>query len=314
MIQSEFLIPKTTFKYDIVILGQHHQPEVHYLREVLEKLKQRKETSAKFEFVVEFETQFNFIYNDLLQKNNDFIDYKGQTPIIYFRDLSVIIGNFNSFLSFITENFSYIEEKTVEDFEGMAMAKYQAILNNGVNYYAFLEVNDFIQKNGKDYSLFKDSSQRTIVLELYFQVCPRTVMNFLEICKESHKNKKGEKLSYKGCEIFRVVKNGYIQSGDLSQLSGPKSIYGEKFEDENFTIKHDVPGVLGSVKYRQQIHSNESQFYITLNSLKHFDDKFVAFGRVVKGFDVIKRMSLVDLYLQRPKQKIEIVKCGVFNG
>ena len=310
---SEAIVDKNKYECDIIILGQHNQKEVHYLRTVLETIKRRNNQSAKFQFIIEFETQFNFIYEELLQKNNDFIDYQGQSPIIYSRDQKKIIGNFVHFKKYITENFSYLEEKEPEDFESVSLSSHRALLNSGYNHYAFLEISPFVKSNEKDYSNFSNVKNRTVVIELFFQICPKTVMNFLEICKGTQKNKKAEKLNYSGCEIFRVIKNGYIQSGDLNHLSSYKSIYGEPFEDENYTVKHDRPGILGSVKNRGKSHSNESQFYITLNSLNHFDGMFVAFGRIVQGFDVIKRISQVECYLQRPKEKITIDKCGVYT-
>mmetsp|Transcript_3498 Transcript_3498/g.3528 ORF Transcript_3498/g.3528 Transcript_3498/m.3528 type:complete len:309 (-) Transcript_3498:66-992(-) len=308
------MLSQPNYQCDLIIVGQHHQPEVQYLRYILEKIKKKSNQSAKFEFKVEFETQFNDLYEELLKRNNDFIDYKGQFPIVYWRDSYKIIGNFSEFLSYLTENFSFIEEKELKDFNEIALTNYKGLLSNGVNQYAKLELNDFLDMSEKDYSLFKNRENRTVVLELFFQICPKTVMNFLEICKESFKNKKGEKLSYKGCEVFRVVTNGYIQAGDLNHLTGGKSIYNGPFEDENFTVKHNTAGLIGSVKNRGKSHSNESQFYITLNPLSFFDEKFVAFGRVIKGFEIVKRIAEVDCYLQRPKKKIEIVSCGMYQG
>ena len=139
-------------------------------------------------------------------------------------------------------------------------------------------------------------------------------MNFLELCKGNLKNKEGELLSYKKCKIFRIALNGFIQSGDLNEYKGAKCIYGKPFEDENFNVKHDTHGVLGMVKCLGKDHSNESQFYITLNALSCFDKKFVAFGKVVKGYDIIERMTEIECMMQRPVKNIEIIECGEFLG
>lgn len=293
---------------DLIILGQPHQEEIHFLRYILEKIKKKKEFSATFEFIVEFETQFNSIFNSLLQKNKDFIDYRGVSPIIYTSNYESIIGNFEDLIKYLTENFSFIEEKQLSDFSEIAKQSYSNILNKSNNKYAFIQLNNFLNSDQ-----FNDTESRKIVIELFFQVCPKTVMNFLEICKGSIKNKKGEKLSYKNCEIFRVVKNGFIQTGDLSQLNGSKSLYGGEFEDENFTTKHNFPGIIGMIKNKGRSHSNECQFYISLDELKYFDDKYVAFGRIVKGFEFIKKLENTECYLQKPVNRVYIEDCGEFK-
>ena len=67
----------------------------------------------------------------------------------------------------------------------------------------------------------KDSlnSKRIVIIELYADRCPKTVANFLELCKGEMNNEKGEKLKYEKTSIFRVNKGAFIQGGDLRQLN-----------------------------------------------------------------------------------------------
>jgi cyclophilin family peptidyl-prolyl cis-trans isomerase len=78
-------------------------------------------------------------------------------------------------------------------------------------------------------------------------------------------------------------------------------------------MTHGYPGVVGMVKKGKRKHSNECQFYITLTSLKAFDNLFVAFGRVVQGFNSIKEIENAETNLQRPNMKIVIDKCGEYQ-
>lgn len=298
---------------ELIILGKPDQPEIYYLKHVTSKLASKIDSiEENFNFIIEFDTQFNFLYKNLLEKNINFLKFRNVSPLIYNKDLSNIIGGFEDFLKYITENYSFIEEKQLSDFNDNALVIYKNLLNSNEKKYSFLELNEFVPSTDPDHSYFKQVENRTIVIELNFSVCPKTSSNFLETCKGSKKNKKGELITYKGCEIFRVIKNGYIQSGDLNHFTGAKTIYDGPFEDENFTIKHNFPGIVGVVKNKGKSHSNESQFYITLNSLNNFDGMFVAFGRVVKCFDIIQKISEMKCYLQRPVSRIEIVKCGEY--
>jgi len=95
-------------------------------------------------------------------------------------------------------------------------------------------------------------------------------------------------------------------------LESTKSIYGGEFPDENYNILHDSPGIIGMVKKGGKVHSNECQFYITLANLKSFDKQFVAFGRIVEGFENLHSIQNMESYLQRPTKIIKISSCGEY--
>lgn len=296
---------------DLVVLCQPHQPEYDYIHYVLEKVKKLKNNNGHIELRMEFEKQFDEIFNQIFLKNKEIVNYKDKSPIIYSKDYSLIIGSLKEFMDYLTLNYSYIEEKKLSEFEQIATERYFNLINN--NTYTFLTLSEFLDPTHNEFSLYKNNEDRTIVIELFKDVCPKTCFNFLEICKGQTKNKKGETLTYKGCELFRISRNGFLQSGDLSKLSGGQSIYNSEFEDENFIIKHDTEGIIGMVKNKNMPHTNLSQFYITLSPLTQFDGLFVGFGRVIKGMRLIKRIAEVETYLQRPLKKIGIIGCGQYK-
>ncbi|XP_059797424.1 probable inactive peptidyl-prolyl cis-trans isomerase-like 6 isoform X3 [Balaenoptera ricei] len=120
-----------------------------------------------------------------------------------------------------------------------------------------------------------------LIFELYCDTCPKTCKNFQILCTgKAGFSQSGIRLHYTGSIFHRVVRNGWIQGGDIvaGRGDGGESIYGPTFEDENFSIPHNKRGVLGMVNKGR--HSNGSQFYITLQAAPYLDRKYVAFGYV----------------------------------
>lgn len=156
-----------------------------------------------------------------------------------------------------------------------------------------------------------------VVFQLNSTACPKTCQNFLHLCRGDLPDAtlaNGEKLplTYKGSTIFRVVKNGWIQGGDVTGKktgNGGHSIYGRYFPDESFDIPHDDAGVLGMANDGE--HTNSSSFYITVKKSSWMNKRYVAFGRVVEGLNVVHAIHNIETYHnQTPKKKIVIEDCG----
>ncbi|KAG8522095.1 putative inactive peptidyl-prolyl cis-trans isomerase-like 6, partial [Galemys pyrenaicus] len=120
----------------------------------------------------------------------------------------------------------------------------------------------------------------------------------------------GIRLHYTGSIFHRIVQNGWIQGGDIvaGKGDGGESIYGPTFEDENFSIPHNKRGILGMVNKGR--HSNGSQFYITLQSAPYLDRKYVAFGQLIEGTDVLEKLESVPTQNERPIQQCMIIGSG----
>ncbi|KAK3871989.1 hypothetical protein Pcinc_022894 [Petrolisthes cinctipes] len=150
-----------------------------------------------------------------------------------------------------------------------------------------------------------------IVLELFADVCPRTAENFRALCTgEKGVGKKGFPLHYKGCRFHRIIENFMIQGGDFTNHDGTggESIYDEKFDDENFDLKHSSDGILSMANAGP--NTNGSQFFITLAETPHLDGKHVVCGKVVKGLGVTKILGKLKTEGDKPIERCEIYDCG----
>ena len=153
------------------------------------------------------------------------------------------------------------------------------------------------------------------VVAVFGETAPMTALNFVSLARGYQRSPKARKLSYKNSLVHRVVQDFVVQMGDITKGdgSGGISIYGERFNDEEFILSHRSAGWVAMANHGPD--TNSSQFYILLTKARWLDGKHVVFGKVIRGFFVVETMGEIrsDPHTAVPSKEIRIVDCGLNN-
>jgi peptidylprolyl isomerase len=153
-----------------------------------------------------------------------------------------------------------------------------------------------------------------IEFELFNDITPRTAENFRALCTgergENYRTK--HRLWYKDNKFHKIIPGQLIQAGDITtgDGSGGDSIFYGSFKDENFHVKHTIPGLLSMANSGP--NTNTSQFFITLKRLPDFDHHNVIFGKVRnhESMEVVYKIAGFGRPSGQPIKKVVITDCG----
>uniref|UniRef100_A0A8C6JLV8 Peptidyl-prolyl cis-trans isomerase n=1 Tax=Melopsittacus undulatus TaxID=13146 RepID=A0A8C6JLV8_MELUD len=178
-----------------------------------------------------------------------------------------LLGDEKDLLDWSYHNWRYLDHRPEALYQAIAEDFYSKHLKSTQHVFVYLEIAIEEQPIGR------------LLFELFSDACPRTCENFRALCVGGAKSRyDGRELTYKNSLFHRIVKNGWIQGGDIISGKGDQgeSIYGPTFEDESFSVHHKGRGILGMANKGR--HTNASQFYITFQPSPYLDKKYVAFG------------------------------------
>ena len=194
---------------------------------------------------------------------------------------------------------SNINTNIKEDFDNTIQSNNTLYEDTSLNPYFDIEVGGIYQGR--------------IVFQLFDYVVPKTCKNFRFLCSNGLLVK--DTPSYEGSSFHRVIKNFMLQGGDFTNGDGTggMSIYGNKFEDENFELKHNQPGLLSMANSGP--NTNGSQFFITTEKTDWLDGKHVVFGLIIGGYDIVSKIENLEVDgNSKPKLDVVIKKCGLIKA
>ena len=157
-----------------------------------------------------------------------------------------------------------------------------------------------------------------LIFNLFTDKCPITADNFLKLCTGElgstflDGKPAPAKLHFKGSGFHRVITDFMAQGGDFTNGNGTGglSIYGSKFKDENFIVKHDKPHLLSMANAGP--NTNGSQFFLTFVPCSWLDGKHTVFGELVEGKEVVEMLKNVSTSNGKPKDTVTIIDCGKY--
>lgn len=291
-------------KYQLEIFGLMKDAEFYQAKVTAEGLYQKSD-SEFFKPICKGMMEYQwlqFLEGKKQEKGGELWSYSGTTLVFVDK---VLLGPAEEFIKWAGDKHDYQEFRPLPLFYALAKEEYKDYLKSTKHYYVYLDVSIGKEKNGR------------LLIELFNDKLPKTCDNFMQLCIgdtcENAKHDPPLKLAYKDSLFHRIVKNGWIQGGDIvhGKGDGGWSIYGETFEDENYSVANNTRGIVGMANKGR--HSNASQFFITLQPTPWMDCQYVSFGEVVEGLKVLDKLENVPTYNERPMSECMIYDCGVLD-
>lgn len=201
--------------HSLNILGKLDDPKVYLCKNIASYLENK--INFKVKFILLFETQFLAQREELIKVDSSFSSWK-ESPIIYEVVYNCIIeqtndnkynilGSVDNFTKWASAYHSFIEEKITGEFIEKQIINLRKTLEKTGNKYAYFNVR-----------IGDHLINKKIIIELFYEKCPKTCENFIKLC-EGFRSRSNEYLSYERTYFHRVVKNSFIQGGDLNQLN-----------------------------------------------------------------------------------------------
>jgi len=286
----------------ITIAGKISDPAFHKCVTAVRHLQEQHPEVVTSECLQFFETQWEEYIKKTANKLKGIFYHHAGNHLIMLND-SEYIGNGEQFATYILNRFAYMDNSMSVVYERLAANQFKKMINTSkTRKYAQMELS------------FNGMAQ-TVYFELFNDIAPRTVANFLGLCNGA-KRSDGESLAYVGTEVHRIVKGMYLQMGKITPTKKPElgtSIYGASFEDESFHVRHTEIGLLGMCKKNGVSHSNESQFYVTMGApLTFLDNKNVIFGRVIQGMRALKLVEKLETTNEKPNDPVKVISAGPY--
>ncbi|KAK5852896.1 hypothetical protein PBY51_006731 [Eleginops maclovinus] len=289
-------------KIEIEIVGLIKDRSFHVARNIAEGLKQKipeKFLDPKIKSLLELDW-----HTYLCQKKRELRGevWQYSSSLMCFLN-GLLLGNEKDLASWAKNQWNFSFTRPQAFYMALTEDYYKKHLQDTGHQFVFMDIEIAGEAVGR------------LLFELFSDICPKTSKNFEALCTgERGRSESGLPLCYKGSLFHRVVPNGWVQGGDISPLrkgDGGESIYGPTFEDESFAVSHTKRGTLGMAN--KGLHSNGSQFYITLQPTPWMDMTYVAFGHVVEGVDILRRLEEAVTCNERPKYECKVTDCGVFE-
>jgi cyclophilin family peptidyl-prolyl cis-trans isomerase len=292
------------FKHHIVVAGILNDQNFQQAKTCALYLERSYPADVKATVHQLFETQWEELLKGIKATKKGKFHYHKGAYIVYVNE-DEYLGDYEGLETWALMNYRYSDNSNTIVYKRKAALEFKKSINDCKGRsYCFMEIR-----------LGDDLPQR-VLIELFTDIAPDSCENFAKLCGGTFTNKKGEKLTYQGTEFHRIVKGAFVQGGDLSKLGISKfgqSIFDGYFPDETFEVKHQNVGLIGYCKKGGLKYTNECQFYVTTGApLSFMDGKYVVFGRIIQGMRAFRQMEKLDCLNERPKDKIEISKCGSY--